>query len=168
MLGAARWSLFFLVGVGRGAILGQITSQQFRRVLTWLVALPTAGGPAIAATEAPQLRRLLVERSGRAAVAGAGIRDGNGIMFVSHTGDVTPSGFLPMPVGNVRAADVVALYRDAPLFRRLRQPDAFGGRCGGCLYRDVCGGSRARAFAATGDPCGEDPLCPPEFSAPAH
>jgi MoaA/NifB/PqqE/SkfB family radical SAM enzyme len=72
-----------------------------------------------------------------------------------------------MSVGNVRAADVVALYRDSPLFRRLRQPGTFGGLCGTCRYRDVCGGSRARAFAASGDPCGADPLCPPDLFAAA-
>jgi radical SAM protein with 4Fe4S-binding SPASM domain len=91
-----------------------------------------------------------------------GIRDGNGIMFVSHTGDVSPSGFLPLVVGNVRTASPVDLYRDAPLFRRLRQPEGFGGRCGRCEFRAICGGSRARAFAASGDPLAEDPLCPHE------
>jgi radical SAM protein with 4Fe4S-binding SPASM domain len=166
-LGAARWSLFFLVAVGRGAALRQITPEQFRQVLDWLAVLPRAGRPVIATTEAPQLRRLLFERGGRASVAGAGIRDGNGVMFVSHTGEVTPSGFLPISVGNVRTADVVARYRESPLFRHLRRPETFGGRCGACRYRDVCGGSRARAFAASGDPCGEDPLCPPELFAAA-
>ena len=166
-LGAARWSLFFLVAVGRGALLSQITPEQFGRVLEWLVVLPTAGEPIIATTEAPQLRRLRFERSGGRRVAGAGIRDGNGIMFVSHAGDIRPSGFLPLSAGNVRRDDVVTVYRTSSLFRRLRRPDDFGGRCGSCRYRDVCGGSRARAFAASGDPCGEDPLCPPELFAAA-
>jgi radical SAM protein with 4Fe4S-binding SPASM domain len=166
-LGAARWSLFFLVTVGRGAVLEQITPEQFGCVLRWVAALEGPSGLVVAATEAPQLRRLLFERTGGRHVVGGGIRDGNGIMFVSHTGEVMPSGFLPMSVGNVRAADVVRLYRDSPLFRRLRQPETFGGRCGDCRYRHVCGGSRARAFAASGDPYGEDPLCPLELFAPA-
>jgi radical SAM protein with 4Fe4S-binding SPASM domain len=165
-LGAARWSLFFLITVGRGAVLAQITPEQFGRVLHWLADLAGQNGLVASTTEAPQLRRLMFERCG-SRVAGGGIRDGNGIMFVSHTGDVMPSGFLPVSVGNVRDADVVALYRDSPLFQRLRRADTFGGRCGTCRYRDVCGGSRARAFAASGDPCGEDPLCPPELFAPA-
>jgi radical SAM protein with 4Fe4S-binding SPASM domain len=164
-LGATRWSLFFLVAVGRGAVLAQITPEQFGRVLRWLADL-APHGLVIATTEAPQLRRLLFERAG-ARPAGGGMRDGNGIMFVSHTGDVMPSGFLPVSVGNVRDADVVSLYRDTPLFQRLRRPERFGGRCGTCRYRDACGGSRARAFAASGDPCAEDPLCPPELFAPA-
>ena len=88
-----------------------------------------------------------------------GIRDGNGIMFIAANGDVTPSGFLPLPAGNVRRADAVEIYRRAPLFRLLRASEQFHGRCGACWYRSVCGGSRARAFAATGDFMGEDPLC---------
>ena len=166
-LGAARWSLFFLITVGRGALLQQITPEQFGCVLRWIAGLEARSGLVVATTEAPQLRRLLYERTANAHVPGGGIRDGNGILFVSHTGEVMPSGFLPMSVGNVRSADVVALYRESPLLRRLRQPETFGGRCGECRYRDVCGGSRARAFAVAGDPCGEDPLCPLDLFAPA-
>jgi AdoMet-dependent heme synthase len=77
-----------------------------------------------------------------------------------------PSGFLPLAAGNVRTTDIVELYREAPLFRALRRPEAFGGRCGACAFRELCGGSRARAYSATGDPCGEDPLCPPALFAP--
>jgi radical SAM protein with 4Fe4S-binding SPASM domain len=86
-------------------------------------------------------------------------------MFVSHTGDVQPSGFLPLVGGNVRTASPVEVYREAPLFRTLRDPDRFHGRCGRCEFREVCGGSRARAYAESGDPLGEDPLCPYE---PGH
>jgi radical SAM protein with 4Fe4S-binding SPASM domain len=90
---------------------------------------------------------------------GFGIRDGNGVMFISHTGDVSPSGFLPVTAGNVRDRDPVSLYRDAPLFTSLRHADAFKGRCGECNYHAICGGSRARAWSATGDVLAEDPLC---------
>jgi len=117
-------------------------------------------------TEAPHFRRVALararregERPPRAAGHAAGIRDGNGIMFISHTGEVHPSGFLPLSAGNVRTADPLALYRDSGLFRALRRPELFGGRCGRCEYHHVCGGSRARAWAATGDPLAEDPLC---------
>jgi radical SAM protein with 4Fe4S-binding SPASM domain len=90
---------------------------------------------------------------------GAGIRDGNGILFISHTGAICPSGFLEIPTGNVRHDDLVNVYRSAPLFRQLRMPTAFDGRCGRCEFQLVCGGSRARAYSATGDPLSEDPLC---------
>jgi radical SAM protein with 4Fe4S-binding SPASM domain len=89
-------------------------------------------------------------------------------MFVSHDGDVSPSGFLPLPAGNVRRASAVDLYRDAPLFQALRDETRLGGRCGRCRWRGICGGSRARAFALTGDPLGEEPTCPhiPEVDRP--
>jgi radical SAM protein with 4Fe4S-binding SPASM domain len=80
-------------------------------------------------------------------------------MFVSHVGDVQPSGFLPIVAGNVRRAHPGVIYREAPLFRALRAAAGYHGRCGRCEFREVCGGSRARAYATTGDPLGEDPLC---------
>ena len=160
-LGAARWSLFFLVPTGRGAVLEAVTPDAAEQVMQWLVDLSVQGGaPIVTTTEAPHLRRVMLQRRWAGARRhGAGIRDGNGIMFISHRGDVHPSGFLPLSAGNVRTGDVVTIYRDAPLFRRLRQPELFSGRCGRCEFHAYCGGSRARAYAATRDPFAEDPLC---------
>jgi len=167
-LDAARWSLFFLVAVGRGRVLRPITAEACERLFEQLLDLAGTPGPAITTTEAPHFRRVARERARRAGheerpqrAAGhaAGIRDGNGIMFISHAGEVHPSGFLPLSAGNVRTADPVALYRDSGLFGLLRRVDLFGGRCGRCEYRHVCGGSRSRAWASTGDPLAEDPLC---------
>jgi MoaA/NifB/PqqE/SkfB family radical SAM enzyme len=160
---AARWSLFFLVQVGRGSVLEPIDAAAAQRVLEWLADLPSVRGPVVTTTEAPHFRRVLLERR-RLPIAGGprtgfGVRDGNGVMFVSHTGDVSPSGFLDVPAGNVRTATAADIYRGAPLFQALRDVDHFGGRCGVCRFRAICGGSRARAWAATGDPLGEDPLC---------
>ena len=80
-------------------------------------------------------------------------------MFIDANGDVMPSGFLPLAAGNVRDGEVVDIYRHASHFRALRAPERFRGRCGVCGFRMVCGGSRARAYAATGDFLAEDPLC---------
>ena len=91
---------------------------------------------------------------------GFGIRDGNGIVFVSHTGEITPSGFLPVAMGNVKSDSLVDTYRQHPSMQALRDPDSFHGKCGRCEYRRWCGGSRARAFAWTGDLLESDPLCP--------
>ena len=157
-LGAARWSLFFLVQVGRGTALQSISPDACEQLMTWLAGLPR-GRPLVTTTEAPHYRRVLFQATGRRGGHGAGIRDGNGIMFISHTGDVYPSGFLPLVAGNVRTEHPLAIYRDSELFRRLRQADGFGGRCGICEFNWECGGSRARAFAASGDPFGGDPLC---------
>jgi AdoMet-dependent heme synthase len=87
------------------------------------------------------------------------LTDGNGFVFVDHVGNICPSGFLPMRAGNVREDDLVTVYREHPLFRALRDPARLGGRCGRCEWRDRCGGSRARAYAASGDPLAEDPGC---------
>lgn len=87
-------------------------------------------------------------------------RDGNGIVFVAHDGTITPGGFLPLGRGNVRKESLVDVYRNDELFRALRRPEGFRGRCGACVFREICGGSRARAYAASGDPLGEDPACP--------
>lgn len=158
-LGASRWALFFLIATGRGAELQPILPKESEDLLHWLAALQEEGGARIATVEAPQYRRILVERGHTLDASEAGIRDGNGIMFISRTGDVCPSGFLPCVAGNVCETDPVELYRDSPLFRGLRDPDRFAGRCGRCAFRSVCGGSRARAYAAHGDPYAEDPLC---------
>jgi radical SAM protein len=166
-----RWSLFFLIGVGRGAGLTEITSVQSERLNHWLYELSARARFSIKTTEAMHYRRVAIGRMRREghddqAIArssvgrGFGVRDGNGIIFVAHDGTIHPSGFLPMATGNVRVDDIVAVYRDHPLFRGLRDVSQFKGRCGRCEYAAICGGSRARAFAATGDPLESDPLCP--------
>ena len=112
------------------------------------------------------IRRMIAEGMDEIAIAatsvgrGFGVRDGNGIMFVAHNGCVYPSGFLPVPTGNVRTDDVVELYRTHPVFTSLRDATTYKGRCGRCEYANLCGGSRARAYAWTGDILESDPLCP--------
>jgi radical SAM protein len=167
-IGAERWSLFFLITTGRGSTLKQVTPEQADAVLNW--ALDHAGDdrPIVTTTEAPHYRRLAVMRyasriehppQGPMIRRGLGIRDGNGVMFISHTGDVQPSGFLPLTAGNVRTENPLQIYRTSPLFTSLRRTDTFEGRCGACEFQEICGGSRARAYAATGSPLGSDPLC---------
>jgi radical SAM protein with 4Fe4S-binding SPASM domain len=87
------------------------------------------------------------------------VNSGNGFLFVSHTGEIMPSGFLPIPVGSVRSMPLAHAYRETALFRELRQPSRFKGRCGRCEFRDICGGSRSRAYGLTGDAFEADPWC---------
>ena len=157
-MGAARWSLFFLVSVGRGTVLDAVTPTEADELLRWAAGLNGNGGPVVTTTEAPFFRRVSLQL-GRRGAHGAGVRDGNGVLFISHVGFAHPSGFLELAAGSVRRQDPVTIYRDSELFRALRRPDEFHGRCGRCEFRHVCGGSRARAYVASGDPRGEDPLC---------
>jgi radical SAM protein with 4Fe4S-binding SPASM domain len=87
------------------------------------------------------------------------VNDGDGFAFISHTGEVYPSGFLPISGGNVRRENLVEIYRNSSLFRTLRDRDLLKGKCGMCEYKNVCGGSRARAYAVTGDCMESDPYC---------
>jgi len=166
-----RWSLFFLISVGRGTALRELDPDAAERLMHWLYDLMQTSPFAIKTTEAPSFRRVAVGRMRAAGWDGArirrssigrgfGIRDGNGIMFVSRTGDVTPSGFLPLVAGNVRRQRIVHLYRRSPLFVALRDVARFEDRCGRCPFNTICGGSRARAFAHTGNFLASDPLCP--------
>lgn len=115
-----------------------------------------AGGPAGSGGKHPDSMR-----------APRGVTDGNGFVFISHIGDVSPSGFLPLDCGNVRDTPLPDIYREHPTFKAIRNPDNYSGKCGVCEFRQMCGGSRARAYAVTGDPLGSDPACayiPPEWT----
>jgi radical SAM protein len=167
-LGVQRWAPFFLIGVGRGAVLSEVSDVEAEAILEWLTECSRNPRPIIKTTEAHHYRRIALQRrreqpaSDRREPAGRqswGVRDGVGIIFVSHIGEVYPSGFLPLPVGNVRTDDLIQLYREAPLLQSLRDTDLLKGKCGWCEYRVVCGGSRARAFASSGYPLKSDPLC---------
>jgi radical SAM protein with 4Fe4S-binding SPASM domain len=88
-----------------------------------------------------------------------GVNDGKGFVFVSHTGEICPSGFLPYVAGNVRQDELIEVYRNSPIFRELRDSSLLKGKCGRCEYKQICGGSRARAYAMSGDHLAEEPFC---------
>lgn len=165
-LDAVFWSVFFLVPVGRGRDIQPISPARAEEVMEWLVKVQQSTSFGVKTTEAPHFRRVAIQQSRgendplKDGVApNQGITAGNGFMFVSHRGDVYPSGFLPVSAGNVRDTPITSLYREHRPFTRLRNPDALTGKCGACSYRYVCGGSRSRAFAYTGDMLSSDPLC---------
>jgi radical SAM protein with 4Fe4S-binding SPASM domain len=143
------------------------------RCLEWLVFVAESEPIGVKTTAAPHYRRVLLARKAarRHAVRGLEmlrINEGRGFMFISHRGVYQPSGFLPVPCGNVRQQDPITAYRSHPTFRSLRDPAALTGKCGACEYKHVCGGSRARAYATTGSLLASDPLCayvPPGFEA---
>ena len=157
------WEVFFLVPTGRGAELGQLSPDRAREGMEWLYEHSREAPYRIITVEAPFYRRVASEvareeGSGRPRVGSTGA--GNGFVFVSHTGEVYPSGFLPLSAGNVRERPLPEIYRNAPLLEQLRDRESFDGPCGSCPFTSECGGSRSRAYAATGNPLASDPLCP--------
>jgi radical SAM protein len=178
-VGAVQWSLFFLVPTGRAQASNMISPEEHERTFNWLYDLSKNAPFDIKSTAAPMYRRVAIERK-RAELGGdkpvtfqgagfqyadglnrptRGVNDGNGFLFISHVGDIQPSGFLPVTAGNVRTDDVIDVYRHSQLFTNLRTPDKIKGRCGVCEYRDVCGGQRGRAYGITGDYLESDPAC---------
>jgi radical SAM protein with 4Fe4S-binding SPASM domain len=178
-LGASLWSVFYLVPTGRARARMLPSAAAVEASLLRLTDIAATAPFAVKTTAAPHYRRVVLERrkaTGTDVAVGTRgrqalwVNDGRGMLFVSHRGDVYPSGFLPLPCGNVREADPIDVYRHHPLFRTLRDSDALRGKCGACAYRNVCGGSRARSFAMTGDVLRSDPLCsfvPPGYAGPA-
>jgi radical SAM protein len=166
-----RWSLFFLIAVGRGKALQELSPEAGEQLMNRIYDLASHAPFAIKTTEAPHYRRVALHRMKGQKIApdalhrvsvfkGFAIRDGHGIMFISNTGEICPAGFLPASAGNVRSSSVPDVYRYSPLFRALHSPDQLKGKCGKCEYREICGGSRARAFAHTADALESDPFCP--------
>jgi MoaA/NifB/PqqE/SkfB family radical SAM enzyme len=161
--GVVLWSVFFLVPVGRAEAADRVRPADYERLFAQLHRLSRETGLAIKTTEAPFYRRYVLQHHGTPQTGPRrgplGINDGKGVMFISHVGQVFPSGFLPIDCGRFPRQSVVDLYQKHPLFRALRDPDQLGGKCGACEYRDICGGSRSRAYALTRDPLAAEPDC---------
>jgi AdoMet-dependent heme synthase len=167
------WSVFFLVPTGRGQKEDLITAAEAEQIFETLHSISQRVRFHIKTTEGQHYRRFLLQKQAKARArtsddstpargrvpSRVGVNDGKGFVFISHLGDVFPSGFMPLFAGNVREAPLAEIYRDSPLMQALRDPDCLKGKCCLCEYRNICGGSRARAFSVTGDPFAPDPLC---------
>jgi AdoMet-dependent heme synthase len=182
-LGITLWSVFFLVPTGRAKPDEVASADQFESVFHRMYDLSKTAPFDIKSTAAPQYRRVILQRQVAERRAGQreqapapmtagvgfsladgvgrskGVNDGDGFAFINHVGAIYPSGFLPLAAGNVRSHDIVDVYRTSPLFTALRDRSLLKGKCGVCEYRDVCGGSRARAYAVTGDFLESEPYC---------
>ncbi|WP_241761892.1 TIGR04053 family radical SAM/SPASM domain-containing protein [Thermoplasma acidophilum] len=188
--GVKVWEVFFLIKTGRGIDREDLSPEEYENVNKFLL-FATGYGIRIRTVESPIYRRITMQYGKNGLIKGGRLfdelreetvslignpskeyassviptRDGFGIIFVGHDGEVYPSGFLPYSVGNVKDRSIVDIYRNSDLLNSIRNPDNLHGKCGLCEYRKVCGGSRARAFAYTGDPFGTDPSCIYEPSA---
>lgn len=172
-LGVTLWSVFVVVPTGRATSEHLLSAESLETSLEDLALIAETAPFDIKTTAAPFFRRIQLEHRARKNAVGVmqdidkdgqvrgqrGINDGTGFLFVSHKGEIYPSGFLPISAGNVRTEDIVDIYRSSPLFTKLRDVDAISGKCGVCPFRRICGGSRARAYAMEGDILASDPLC---------
>lgn len=167
-LAPVLWSVFLVVPVGRAALAMTLDADACEQVFHTLAQWTELTGLPVKTTAAPAFRRVLLQRAAKAArmaqpkgprARPVAVNDGKGFVFVSHTGEVYPSGFLPFSAGNVRQKRLTEIYRRSPLFTALRDEERLEGKCGMCEFRSVCGGSRARAWAHTGNPFAEDPAC---------
>jgi radical SAM protein len=176
-LSITLWSVFFLVPTGRGKLDDLLSAEEFEQVFARIYRLSKTASFDIKTTEAQHYRRFMLQQrvaERKAGVPGGpapertadtigraprGLNDGKGFVFVSHTGEVYPSGFLPLTAGNIRQQPLSEIYRESPLFRQLRDTSKLEDKCGACEFKEICGGSRARAYALTGDPFAEEPCC---------
>lgn len=174
----ALWSVFFLVPTGRAQLADMMSPEEAEQVFATLYSISKRVKFHVKTTEGQHYRRYVLqqlaqtraERELKLVDAPAdkpawrpdsrdGVNDGKGFVFVSHVGDVFPSGFLPMTGGNVRRQPLAEIYRDSAIFKALRDPDCLKGKCGLCEFRHICGGSRARAYAVNRDLFARDPCC---------
>ncbi len=187
-LGVVFWEVFFLVPTGRGTEIELLNGDKFEQAFDKIYELQKRVKFIIKVTEAPHYRRFCIEKEmvamgldpreeakrgvdlpsylrkshgprGSIGMAPQGVNSGKGFVFISCSGEVFPSGFLPIKAGSLRDISLGEIYRDSPLLKDLRDASKLKGRCGICPYAEVCGGSRSRAFAMLGDPLAEDPCC---------
>lgn len=167
-LGISMWSVFFAVPTGRAKTSDLVTAEEVEELFGFLFETSKRVPFAIRTTEAMHYRRYVLQHGGAmplgvhpngAPRAPRGVNEAKGFVFISHIGDVYPSGFLPLKAGNVKQQSLGDIYRTSKLFVDLRDSNNLHGKCGRCEFRDLCGGSRARAWSMTGDVFGSDPLC---------
>ena len=167
---ARLWSVFFLVVTGRARLEDDLTAEEYERVFDFLYQTSLRAPFDIKTTEAPHYRRYHAQQRKRnpteARTAApsmiqrhGGVNDGRGLIFLSHTGEIFPSGFLELSAGNIRSKTLADAYRNSQLFQVIRDSDQLEGKCGACEYRNLCGGSRSRAQALTGNFMASDPRC---------
>lgn len=183
------WSVFFLVPTGRAKVEDDIEAFEYEKVFEIMYEISRISHFDVKSTEAPHYRRFVIQKNKTLTTQQTGnseneklfsnqgaldvfklkmdlrigrlpnANDGKGIVFVSHTGNVFPSGFLQIPCGNVRRQDIVSIYQDSPTFKLLRDFSRLEGKCGRCEFKNICGGSRSRAFYLTGNLMGPEPKC---------
>ncbi len=184
-LGIKVWEVFFLIKTGRGLYEKDIDAQSLEDVNIWLSDLEDYG-ITVRTVESPMIRRIRKQKADNIELSTGALYDklhaltldlfgqpparpqltanGHskrefGMIFVSQNGEVYPDGFLPFSCGNVKSESLPEIYWNQELFGQLRSKEHLKGKCGHCDFKNICGGSRSRAFATYHDPFAEDPGC---------
>lgn len=177
-IGVERWNVWVMVPIGHSKQADMLTGEEVEEAFAVLFDLAQRAPFPIRTFEAPHYRRFLLEQTVKArqesldryfdsheeqiVMREANVMRaaaGDDLVFISHTGEVSASPLLPLTAGNVRYQPLGMVYRTAEMFAAIRDKSNLKGKCLRCEFRKVCGGSRARAFAMTGDLFATDPLC---------
>ncbi len=162
-IGAACFNPLILVPVGRGEEMTDplLDPVEYETLLNELLTIKMRTSVDMRVTCGPQMARVERTRAEKRLEASSGCMGGREYGFISRQGDLQTCGFLEVPAGNLtqNGYDFRSLWEDSPLMRDVRDRQQRNGKCGLCEYLDFCGGCRARAFLASGDYLGEDPLC---------
>ncbi len=166
------WNVTFPVP-GRAEDADELPSAaEFEAIFATLYKLAQQVPFKIKTTEAQHYRRYVLQQRARTksdkfwqAEFGEGIpgimpvNQGRATVFISHSGEVYPGECVPVSAGNVRFQKLADIYRTADIFAALRDVSKLTGKCGICNFKEICGGSRARALATLGDMFTEDVSC---------
>lgn len=164
------WNVFFFVPPSRDRSGEMLSAEEHEQVFAKLYDASRRVHFQIKTTEGQHYQRYLMEQRAREsrgrlsesdvmASAPKRVNDGKGLVFVSHKGEAYASRFLPLSAGNLTNQSLSEIYGSSPLFISLRDSSRLKGKCGRCFARSLCGGSRARAYAMTGDLFAPDPCC---------
>ena len=159
VLKVTSWELFFIIPTGRARVDQCLNARATEQTLEWLADVAETSPFRVTSVGAPQYNRILATRHPLVHAGRLAVKEARGFAFIDHTGLVYPSGYLPLPAGSVRKEPFTSIYRNSQLFQDLRNPELLEGHCRECDFSLACGGSRARAFAVTGDLFAEDPAC---------
>lgn len=172
-LGISALHIFAFVPVGCGITVPKeerLRPEEYEDFLNEMAQFSLKSKIEIKLTCAPHYQRKLIEKkrdlpspiskpSPCAQGLGKGCLAGSGVCFISSEGEVYPCGYLAVSAGNIFKNTFREIWENSRVFQTLRNSDYLKGRCGSCEYTDICGGCRARAWAATGDYLEEEPDC---------
>ena len=169
----SQWSVAFPVPENAIELEETPSARQFEEAFARLYALAQKVPFKIKTSEAPHYRRYVLQQQAVSRAADAAqpsrfadgipgimpVNEEHGTVFISHTGEVYPCASLPVTGGNVRVQKLADIYRSSQVFALLRDSRYLTGKCGDCAFKQVCGGSRARAYSINADMFREDPSC---------